>query len=103
MWPTDPVACVVLVSSLIQKLLPLLISHLQDLDPYLIPPVHRRPPFKSTLDRLLELNSPAGVGLTLGKVVALLSHCECGRVMTKRSFRSHGCSTLEVIDLTLDD
>jgi hypothetical protein len=84
-------------------MLPLLITYSQDLDPYLIPAVHRRPPFKSTLDRLLELDSPAGIGITLGELSALLSRCECGRVMTKCSFLSHGCSTLEVIDLTLDD
>jgi len=75
----------------------------KDLDPYLLPTVHRRAPLKSTLDRLIALDSPAGVGLTLGDVIALLSRCECGRIMTKRSFASHACSTLEVIDLTLDD
>lgn len=75
----------------------------KDLDPYLLPTVHRYAPLKSTLDCLIALDSPAGVGLTLGDVIALLSCCECGRIMTKCSFASHACSTLEVIDLTLDN
>jgi len=102
-----PAACIVSVSTLIQKLLrtmlPLLITYSQDLNLYLIPAVHCCPPFKSTLDHLLELDSLAGIGITLCELSALLSHCKCGRVMTKCSFLSHGCSTLEVIDLTLDD
>ena len=86
-------------------MLQLLITYWLDLDPYLIPAVHHHPPYKSTLDHLLQLDSPVGLGLMLDEVKVLLSHCKCGRVMTKYSFLSHGClrSTLEVIDLTLDD
>jgi hypothetical protein len=73
----------------------------QDLNPYLIPRVYQHPSFKSTLDRLIELDSPAG--LTLSEVAGLLSRRACGRIMTKCSFFHHACSTVEVIDLTSDD
>ncbi|GJF00885.1 hypothetical protein PsYK624_171880 [Phanerochaete sordida] len=57
---------------------------------------------ESEFSQLLRLDSFTAPGLSLAQFVALFCVCNCGQVMTRRTFRiAHECSEKLIIDLTL--
>ena len=83
--------------------------------PRRVPRHHMCP--RSTLELLLELDSPSAVGLSPNQFKRLFSRCDdCSRIMTKRSFVDHVCLVqdiiphplieerrVDIVDLTEDD
>jgi hypothetical protein len=56
----------------------------------------------TTFDTLLKLDAFWNPGLTFGEFRRLLGKCQCGLIMTRRSFKYHTCAPVRVIDLTVD-